>query len=95
MKVERLPSPRIKAEADDLASSPYLEEDDVYEDAGDLDFTNAQQQIWLNHIPASLWEALSTIADDDELDIGTIRMELQGSDTKRVKHNDVLLLYIY
>jgi transcription initiation factor TFIIF subunit beta len=62
-----------------------MDEDDLYEeDAGDLDFSQAQQQLWLSHIPRSLWETWSSINDDEEIEIGTIRVEGTETDPRRV-----------
>ena len=75
VKVEHAPSSHAKPEFDD-GPSPYMDEDDVYEeDAGDLDFTQAEQQIWLSHVPRSLWETWSDLSEDDEVEIGTVRVE--------------------
>lgn len=86
----------IKQEHD--ASSPYIKPDpetkdtvladiddeDVYEDDGDLDFTNADQSLWLSRIPRSLWEHWSKLDDDDEIQIGTVRIEGDINNPKRV-----------
>jgi transcription initiation factor TFIIF subunit beta len=84
MKVENAPSPQVKEEVGDATPSPYMEEDDVYEDTGDLDFSNSQQQLWLSRIPKSLWEAWSSMPNDGEIEIGTIRVEGDSNEPKRV-----------
>ena len=85
VKVEQAPSPNVKPEPGDAAPSPYMDEDDLYEeDAGDLDFSQAQQQLWLSHIPRSLWETWSSLSDDEEIEIGTIRVEGTETDPQRV-----------
>lgn len=86
MKIENAPSPRIKDEVVDASPSPYMEEDDVYEDAGDLDFSNAQQQLWLSRVPKSLWAIWASLPEEGEIDIGTIRVEGDRNDPKRVGH---------
>ncbi|KAL2395464.1 hypothetical protein ABEF95_000997, partial [Exophiala dermatitidis] len=65
MKLEP-PDQTVKLEPMDESPSPYVEEDDddIYEDTGDLDFSRAQQPLWLSHIPRTLWEALSKLQDD-------------------------------
>lgn len=79
------PDQNIKPEpADDSPSSYVEEDDDIYEDTGDLDFSQAQQPLWLSHIPRTLWEALSKLQDDDEMEIGTIRVEGPESNPSRV-----------
>ena len=86
LKVEDASSMMIKDEAMDDALSPYME-DDIYEDAGDLDFTNAEKRVWLSHIPRSLWETLSTLEGDDEIEIGTLRVEGTESQPSRVSNS--------
>jgi transcription initiation factor TFIIF subunit beta len=85
VKVEHVSSPQIKEEAPDNIASPYLDEEDVYEDAGDLDFSNAQQELWLSRIPKSLWQIWSNMPEDGEIEIGTIRVEGDTNDPKRVR----------
>lgn len=83
VKIEDASSMMIKDEAMEDALSPYMEED-IYEDAGDLDFANAQKKVWLSHIPRSLWETLSTMEGDDEIEIGTLRVEGPENQPSRV-----------
>jgi TFIIF, beta subunit N-terminus len=85
LKLESAPSPQIKDEGADASPSPYMEEDDVYEDAGDLDFSHSQQQFWLSRIPKSLWELWASMPEDGEIEVGTIRVEGDSSDPKRVR----------
>ena len=84
VKVEHAPSPNVKDEDSDYDASPYPDDDDIYEDAGDLDFATAQQNVWLSHVPKSLWESLASFEDDEEIEIGTIRVEKKGEIDSRV-----------
>ena len=87
MKGEVAPSPQIKYELADVSPegpSPYMEEDDMYEDAGDLDFSHSSQQFWMSRIPKSLWELWASMPEDGEIEIGTIRVEGENSNPKRV-----------
>ncbi len=84
--MESVPDQSIKSEPMDDSPSPYVDEDeDMYEDTGDLDFAQAQQPLWLSHIPRTLWEALSKIQDDDEVEIGKLRVEGSESNPSRVR----------
>ncbi|BCS21237.1 transcription factor IIF subunit TFG2 [Aspergillus puulaauensis] len=91
--------PQVKQDPD--SSTPYIkpdpdnkdavladiEDEDLYEDAGDLDFTNAGQSLWLSRIPRSLWEHwsnLDDLDDDEEIQVGTVRIEGDSKDIKRV-----------
>ncbi|KAJ5367098.1 Transcription initiation factor IIF beta subunit [Penicillium brevicompactum] len=61
-----------------------IDEEDLYEDAGDLDFTSANQSVWLSRLPKQLWEHWAHLNDDDEIEIGTMRVEGPPEDIKRV-----------
>lgn len=86
VKVDHVSDVNIKDEAGDVdMPSPYADDDeDGFEDAGDLDFSQAQQQLWLSHVPRSLWEALSKLNEDDEIDLGRIRVEGPDDQPTRV-----------
>ncbi|WEW59321.1 transcription initiation factor IIF, beta subunit [Emydomyces testavorans] len=85
VKPEPSPGPAIKAEPDtkddDIA---MLSDEDIYEDTGDLDFANAAQDVWLTRIPKVLWEKWSKLDDDEEIQIGTVRVEGAPTDIKRI-----------
>lgn len=81
---------RIKPETDSAAASPSAQSDeDIYEDAGDLDFAGTTQGLYLTRIPKFLWETWSKLKDDDEIRLGTIRVEGSSEDPKRVRHLNV------
>ncbi len=84
---------KIKTEAGSPCASPGVQSDeDLYEDAGDLDFSGAIQGLYLTRIPRFLWENWSKIDDDQEIQLGTVRIEGTGSDIKRVRYYLELLL---
>ncbi len=77
---------KVKLEPDVLGASPGVQSDeDLYEDAGDLDFSNAIQGIYLTRIPRFLWENWSKLDDDQEIQLGTVRVEGTGGDVRRVR----------
>lgn len=78
------PDPDVKGGA--------LADEDIYEDAGDLDFSQAHQNVWLTRIPKSLWEHWSSIDDDEEIQIGTVRVEGDAQNTKRVCSGMILAM---
>lgn len=57
-----------------IASPSALSEDDIYEDAGDLEFPQGDQTVWLMRLPTFLWERWSTLGDDEEIEIGKVRV---------------------
>lgn len=75
------PDPEAEAEASP-APAP-ADEDDLYEDAGDLEFydTNANraalETLYLARVPKYMWDAwvklTERLGDDDEIQIGTLR----------------------
>ena len=85
VKLESVPDENIKREPFDTPSPFPDEDEDMYEDAGDLDFSQAQQRLWLSHIPRTLWESLSRLKDDDEIEIGKVRVEGPDSHPSRVR----------
>ncbi|KAL4889318.1 transcription initiation factor IIF, beta subunit-domain-containing protein [Aspergillus ambiguus] len=78
-------TPYIKTDPDDKDTVlADIDDEDLYEDAGDLDFSSAGQNVWLSRLPRSLWEYWSKLDDDEEIQIGTIRIEGPPNDIKRV-----------
>ncbi|MCJ1479275.1 hypothetical protein MMC13_007960 [Lambiella insularis] len=66
----------IKPKLESCGVSPKLQsEEDVYEDTGDLDFTNSAQEVYLTRLPKFLWSTWSQLDDDVEVNLGSIRVE--------------------
>ncbi|KAI9172155.1 Transcription initiation factor IIF subunit beta [Paramyrothecium foliicola] len=71
----------IKPEPSDTPAG--IDEEDLYEDAGDLDFydknalNNCFETLYLARVPKTMWEAWAKLTeklgDDDEIQIGTLR----------------------
>lgn len=77
---------RIKPDPDSVGASPAAQiDEDIYEDAGDLDFTGAEQGVYLTRLPKFLWESWSKLDDGQEIQVGTIRVEGIPGDIKRVR----------
>ena len=86
VKVEGPPDDYIKQELEDVdMPSPYVDEDDDdYEEAGDLDFAQSQLQLWLSHVPRALWEKWSSMGQNEDVEIGTLRIEGPEDNPQRV-----------
>ncbi|KAI0020592.1 transcription initiation factor IIF, beta subunit-domain-containing protein [Xylariomycetidae sp. FL0641] len=75
------PEPGIKPDPEAAAGSPMaMSDDDIYEDAGDLEFANldpdtnpAAGSVYLTHVPKYLYDAWAHLDDDAEIQIGTVR----------------------
>lgn len=74
VKVEAMDS-RINMEDTPSPSDVGMEDADLVEEEEDLDFSRAQQPLWLSKLPKYLWETLAKISDNDEIELGTIRVE--------------------
>lgn len=78
-------APYIKPDPDNKdAILADLEDEDIYEDAGDLEFSQSGQNVWLSRLPRQLWEHWAHLDDDEEVEIGTVRIEGEPGDLKRV-----------
>lgn len=96
------PEPGIKPDPEDSKPSPAaLSDDDLYEDAGDLEFytDNAHQQIakdsasvYLTHVPKYLYDAWEHLDDDAEIQIGTIRQWQETLPNGETKYRLAMLL---
>ncbi len=76
----------IKPDPDSIGASPTAHtDDDLYEDAGDLEFAGADQGLYLTRIPKFLWERWSQLDDNQEVTIGTVRVEGGPENVKRVR----------
>lgn len=71
----------VKPDPDAPGASPAPLDDDIYEEAGDLEF-NADprySKLYLARVPRYVWEAWSKLDEDAEIQIGTIRIEEKPS----------------
>ncbi|SPN96862.1 related to transcription initiation factor TFIIF subunit [Cephalotrichum gorgonifer] len=98
VKSEPFIKSEVKAEPG-TSPSPF-EDDDLYEDAGDLEFYDPNgpvdfAHLYLAHIPNDLWKAWSQLNDKDEIQIGTMRVWDEpvrvGQEIKNVPRRKMLL----
>ena len=83
-------TPHIKPENDSRGNSPAAHtDDDLYEDAGDLEFAGAGQSLYLTRIPKFLWERWSQIDDNQEVTIGLVRVGGEPESHKKVRHSSI------
>jgi len=69
----------------DLMDIPTAD-DDIYEDAGDLDFSNSARGFYLTRIPTYLWESWSQLDENEEIRLGTVRIEGNFDSPNRVSN---------
>ena len=68
----------IKAEPGIQSSFPPSNmptDDDIYEDAGDLDFTAATKGLYLARLPKMVWQNWAQLDHEQEIQLGTVRVE--------------------
>ena len=72
VKEEMKPEPGL-----DISESPSAAamDEDLYEDAGDLDMNGASQSTYITRVPKYLWKYLSAGGGGQDGHIGTIRVE--------------------
>ncbi|KAI1344625.1 transcription initiation factor IIF [Xylariaceae sp. FL0016] len=95
------PEPGIKPDPEDAAApSPMaMSEDDLYEDAGDLEFADlnpstnlGDASVYLTHVPKYLYDAWKDMDDDDKICIGTMRQWNEAGKNGQTKPRIALLL---
>ncbi|KAK7726065.1 hypothetical protein SLS57_003655 [Botryosphaeria dothidea] len=76
--------PQVKPDPDIKSPSGFADVDDMYEDTGELnippDFPD--RSVWLTRVPKWLWEVLSKVENDDEIEIGRVVEWKEGNETK-------------
>lgn len=80
-------SSTIKAEPSTPSIKPdpgYADDDDVYEDAGDLDISQAGRAVWLVKLPQFLADRWKDIDEDEEITLGTVKVDRNAPDQKNV-----------
>ncbi|KAI0151756.1 transcription initiation factor IIF, beta subunit-domain-containing protein [Xylariaceae sp. FL1272] len=93
------PEPIIKPDPDAVGASPaVMSDDDMYEDAGDLEFVNfdphtnpAAADVYLTHVPKYLYDAWDSFDDDEMIQIGKIRKWTEMVDGKPRERMALLL----
>lgn len=94
------PDPAIKPDPDAMNALPSaMSDDDMYEDAGDLEFADfsptnpAAADVYLTFVPKYLYDAWANMDDNEEIRIGTMRKWIEiGKDGRQtVRRNPSLL----
>ena len=73
---------KIKPDPDNGSPGAFVDEDD--DDTGELTIPReANVGGWMTRVPQELWEGLNSLTDDDEIQIGAIKV---WSDSNRQPH---------
>ncbi|KAI1495861.1 transcription initiation factor IIF [Biscogniauxia marginata] len=96
--------PTVKPDPEAVGASPSaMSEDDIYEDAGDLEFQDLNPDtnptagsVYLTHVPKYLYDAWAHLDDDAEIRIGSVRQwNEMGKDGDMKQHIALLLDHTY
>jgi transcription initiation factor TFIIF subunit beta len=68
----------------DVKNEMY-EDDELYEDAGDLDVGEGVRAVWLVKLPAFLAERWKDIDEDEEIVLGTVKVDQNSPDQRNVR----------
>jgi len=68
----------------DVKTEMY-EDDELYEDAGDLDVAEGVRAVWLVKLPAFLAERWKDIDEDEEIVLGTVKVDQNSPDQRNVR----------
>ena len=79
-----LSSSEMKVEPGFKAEPGYADDDELYEDAGDLDVSNGDRAVWLVKLPQFLAERWKDIDEDEEIVLGTVKVDRNAPDQKTV-----------
>lgn len=60
------------------------DDDELYEDAGDLDVSSGGRDVWLVKLPAFLAERWRDIDDDEEITLGVVKIPPADQDMVRL-----------
>lgn len=63
---------KIKPDPELADASPFADDDDQYEDTGELTLPKESPKIWLTRIPNWLWQVLQNASEDEQVQIGEI-----------------------
>ena len=63
----------VKQELTSTASPGFMDED-VDEDTGELNIPSTLRGIWLTWIPRMLWDSWASLSEDEEIQIGLVRV---------------------
>ena len=62
------------------------DDDDMYEDAGDLDMSMGERAVWLVKLPQFLGERWKNIDEDEEITLGVVKVDRNAPDQKNVRY---------
>ena len=78
--------------ADEVVGS--VPDEDIYEDAGDLDFSSGSRPVLLTRLPNFLWDSWNSLGEDEDIRIGMLRVEGPLHSPTRVRFSQIVELIV-
>ncbi|KAF8537233.1 transcription initiation factor IIF, beta subunit [Trichophaea hybrida] len=70
--------------SESIVDSSFPDDEEFYEDSGDLDLSNGDRAVWLVKLPQFLAERWNAIDEDEEITLGTVKVDRNASEQKQV-----------
>ncbi|KAK8048582.1 transcription factor IIF beta subunit [Apiospora phragmitis] len=93
------PEPGVKPEPEDASASPaVMSDDELYEDAGDLEFydttspTEPSANLYLTHVPKYLYDQWAQLKEDEEVEVGRVRRWIETDKNGEKRERMAMLL---
>ncbi|KAK6842650.1 Transcription initiation factor IIF subunit beta [Apiospora arundinis] len=93
------PEPGVKPEPEDASASPaVMSDDELYEDAGDLEFYDSTApndpngNLFLTHVPKYLYDQWAQLKDDEEIEVGRVRRWVETDKNGQKRERMAMLL---
>ena len=74
---------RVKQEPNSTTSAGFMD-DDEDEDTGELHIPSSLRGIWLTWIPKMLWDSWASIDEDEEIQVGLVRVWSPAGSERKV-----------
>ncbi|KAK8140468.1 hypothetical protein PG984_000534 [Apiospora sp. TS-2023a] len=91
--------PGVKPEPEDASASPaVMSDDELYEDAGDLEFydttspTDPSANLFLTHVPKYLYDQWAQLKEDEEVEVGKVRRWIETDKNGQKRERMAMLL---
>lgn len=82
----------IKPDPDGTQQTQFMDEDDDFEDTGELELPSQPQSVWLLRVPRALFEKWNSINPEQEFCIGKLR---RGKSTGKVSISQIPALELF
>jgi transcription initiation factor TFIIF subunit beta len=80
--------PKSENQDIDMTSIPSIKpesDDELYEDAGDLDMVEGSKAVWLVKLPSFVAERWNDIDEDEEIVLGVVKVNPNNNEQVRLK----------